>query len=104
MTVSQLDLLPALPRTGVPITFALLRDRIASAETEIRLLETTIDDLQAVAGVFKNAEITPSRIHAARARLETLLSGRTELDRHEAARELLGDRLAGHRTTSALTK
>jgi very-short-patch-repair endonuclease len=97
-TVSQLDLLPALPRTGVPITFALLRDRIASSETEIQLLETAIDDLQAVAGVFKSAEIALSGIHAARARLETLLSGRTELDRHEAARELLGDRFAGHRT------
>ncbi len=97
-TVSQLNLLPALRRTGVPFTFASLRDRVARAETEIGLLETAIDDLQAVAGVFKSAEIAPSEIYAARARLETLLSGRTELDRHEAARELLGDRFTGHRT------
>jgi len=98
-TVSQLELLPALPRIGVPITFASLRDLIASAESDVRLLETAIDDLQAVAGVFKSVEITPSEIQATKARLETLLSSRTELDRHQAARELLNDRFNGHRTS-----
>ena len=97
-TVSQLDLLPALPRIGVPITFVSLRDRIASAESEARLLETAIDELQAVGGVFKNSEIAPSGIQAAKVLLETLLSGRTELDRDEVARELLGQKFTGHRT------
>ena len=96
--VSQLDLLPSLPSTGVPISFISLRDRIAGVETEIRLLETAIDDLRPVAGVFKSPEITPSQIQDARARLETLLSERTELDQHEAAQELLRDRFTGHRT------
>ncbi len=97
-TVSQLDLLPALPPTGVPITFVSLRDRISGAETEVRLLETAIDDLQAVAGVFKSPEISFSGIQDARTRLETLLSERADLDRHEAAQELLSDKFAGHRT------
>jgi very-short-patch-repair endonuclease len=97
-TISQLDLLPALPRIAIPITFTSLLDYVASADADVRLLETTINDLQAVTGVFKSSEITLSEIHAVSARLETTLSGRAELDRHETARELLGDRFAGHRT------
>jgi very-short-patch-repair endonuclease len=96
--VSQLNLLPPLPRIAAQVTFASVRERITSAETDVRLLEIAIDDLRALAGVFKSADIVPSEIEAVRRRLEKLLLARTELDHHEAARELLGDEFAGHLT------
>ena len=44
-TASQLDLLPSVPQTGVPITFASLCDRIADEDREVLLLQTAIDEL-----------------------------------------------------------
>jgi transcription elongation GreA/GreB family factor len=96
--VKQLDLLPAVPSTGVPITFVALSDRIAAAEGEVALLEGALADLQEVASVLITREIELADIQDVKHRLETLLLGCGRVDDHSVARELLGSHFNGHRT------
>lgn len=96
--VNQLDLLPAVPPTGIPITFAALGDRIAAIESEVALLEGAIADLKDVANVFVTREMELAQIRDVKRRLEALLLGRSRVDDHSVARELLGEKFAGHRT------
>ena len=97
-TVGQLDLLPALKPTGVPITFASLRDRIAITDTDVTRLEGAIADLETVADILRTRDIGPVEVRDVTKRLESLLTGRRQIDNHNIARELLGDRFAGHQT------
>jgi very-short-patch-repair endonuclease len=98
---SQLDLLPSVPQTGVPITFASLRERIADEEREVAQLESAIEELRPVADVFKNADIYTSAIQESRAQLETLLEGRAQVEQDQTVCALLGERFIGHRTDVA---
>lgn len=98
--LSQLDLFPAIPATGIPISFASLDERIAAAEQNAVRIEDAIDELRPVAGVLRNKEVGPVEIGDLKLRLETLLSQRRGLDDHQQARELLGERFAGHKTQS----
>lgn len=98
--VGLLDLLPALRATGVHITFASLRSRLATAESGTRSLENAIADLEEVAGVMRKRDVGLSEIQDVRGRLEALLLGRDRADEHVVARRLLGDRFAGHRTNA----
>jgi very-short-patch-repair endonuclease len=86
----HLDLLPPLPSTGITITYELLQDRIVNANGEVTVLEGAIEELRDVSNVFRNSEIEPAAIRAARTRLEELLSDHRNLDRHSVARTLLG--------------
>ncbi|MEY9441694.1 DUF4011 domain-containing protein [Bradyrhizobium elkanii] len=98
--LSQLDLFPAIPATGISISFASLDERIAAAEQNAVRIKDTIGELRPIAGVLRNQEVGPAEIRDLRLRLEALLSQRRSLDDHQQARELLGDRFAGHKTQS----
>ena len=96
--IGQIDLLPPLPATGAPLTFALLDERIASADKEVALLSAAIADLNAIGAVFKETEIDPAAVVSVRRRIETLHALEETIRQNDVARELLGDSFAGSRT------
>ena len=97
-TVSQLDLLPSVPQTGVAITFLSLHERAIDEERQVALLKSAIDELRPFAGLFRNMEIDPSAIPKIATRLEVLLAGRAQLEQNQTVRGLLADRFHGYRT------
>jgi transcription elongation GreA/GreB family factor/very-short-patch-repair endonuclease len=96
--VNQLDLLPGVPSTGVPLTFAFLRSRLNSAASEIAVLEGATAALKPIAGILRSKQISLSELQDLKRRLEELFGARAKIDNHLDARELLGDRFDGHRT------
>jgi transcription elongation GreA/GreB family factor len=96
--VNQLDLLPAVPSTGVPLTYTFLRSRLSSAASEIAVLETAMAELKPIAGILRSKQISLSELQDLKRRLEKLLRGRAKVDNHLDIRELLGDRFDGYRT------
>lgn len=96
--VEELDLLPALPPTGVPITFIALQDRIAKTEHEMGQLKAAIEGLRTVSGVFSSSEIEPEEIRNIRRELEKLLAGRAKIEQNGVVRDLLDYRFKGHLT------
>ncbi|MCS3731363.1 DUF4011 domain-containing protein [Bradyrhizobium betae] len=96
--LNQLELLPAIPKTGISISFASLDERIAAAEYEAARLKNVIAELRPVAKVVTNQQIGLVEIRDVRLRLEALLSERERLEDHQPIRELLSEKFDGHRT------
>ncbi|WP_080654903.1 DUF4011 domain-containing protein [Bradyrhizobium japonicum] len=96
--LNQLELLPPIPKTGIPITFASLDDRIAAAEHEAARLERAVTELRPIAKVIRNQQIGLAEIRDVKLRLEALLSERQRLDDHQPVRELLIEQFQGHKT------
>ncbi|MBR0931704.1 DUF4011 domain-containing protein [Bradyrhizobium diazoefficiens] len=96
--LNQLDLLPAIPQTGISISFASLDERIAAAEHEAERLGRVLSELRPLARVLRNQKISLAEIRDLKLRLEALLSFRKELDDDQSMRELLNEKFGGHRT------
>ena len=95
---SQLDLLPAVPSTGVPITYVSLQARIAAADEEARLLEHAIADLTRIGTILAPNEHGLAEIQDLGTRLSIFLRQRSDVDSHAIVRDLLGERFAGLHT------
>lgn len=99
--VKELELLPAIPATGAALTYELMGERIATADSQIKLLETAITELAPLTPQFRDQGLAVATVGDLARRLESLLGMRERLDTHQVASHVLADRFDGHRTDVA---
>jgi hypothetical protein len=97
--IAELQLLPAIPRTDVTITFNSLLERMQRAEEEVRALTKAIAALGTCVHVFADPKtVIPDELRQITDAVRSVIDEQAALDECEEAKNIFGGAFEGSRT------